>query len=306
METAKKMNNGRLEDDMFVFPRFCTRNNSKHLNLYFFESLSDVLLMKIANSLLRMSNAITKDQKLTTHAFRRTGANILAFYQQNGAKWNLSLVRSFCGWTALSESEMMTRYLVHKAHHLEDESLEAFNPYMSHKNIIIEDAQILKSLDYSIQKSVTSAVNQVLKLQNVDVDMVSQMHIQSKTNSTTASIATKGSKTNGNSQSSLFPNLRTNKSSSKSATQLIENAWCTGPYNIRELCNKYSNASVILSEKDYKRLKEWQKVGHLFESMSSKEFHSKYLQSNWTDIKKAARLYCKEKAIVQKRGRKKK
>ena len=86
---------------------------------------------------MKLSGVLLSHQKVTTHCFRRSGAHILAFYQSNGVSWNLSLVRSYCGWTALSEKDMITKYLVHTARELEDESTECFNPYRRNRNVVL-------------------------------------------------------------------------------------------------------------------------------------------------------------------------
>ncbi len=164
--------------------------------------------MKICNSLLQQCLAIDADQKITTHGFRRTGANILAFYQPNGSSWNLSLIRNYCGWTQLSECEMMNRYLIHCANHLEDESIEAYNPYKSHRNIVIKDSETEKTLDLVVQKSVTSALNQVIKLNNYDIKVLQQSR---EKQTTTNSIEQKMNHSFKSAKSSLLPSTRCSK-----------------------------------------------------------------------------------------------
>ena len=104
--------------------------------------------------------------KITTHCLRRSGAQILAFHQTSGAKWNLSLVRSYCGWTSASEREMMSRYLIHTAKELEDESLEAFNPFLSKRNIIIDSELFKTTFDQQVQQSVICAFKGMFDLKN--------------------------------------------------------------------------------------------------------------------------------------------
>ncbi len=253
--------------------------------------------MKILNISLKESGAIENHQKLTTHGFRRTGANIIAFYQPNG-RWNLSLVRNYCGWTNLSESDMLTRYLIHTCNTLDDEATEAFNPYRVKHNIVVADQQTEKYLDSCIQKSFRSCIEQYFKTAPVEATKTIKA-IENKT--TVASISIKASKTVKSSKLSLFPSCRISRG--KSLSRIIEDAWFNIPYNIKELHDNYRTNKILLVQKDIDRLEEWNKVGKYLEGIGAHEFHRIHTASRWKTILKESRIYVKENGLNFKVGR---
>ena len=143
------------------------------VNFIFTERLSEKGIIPVLNSFLSISLVLMNGARITTHCMRRSSAQILAFYQTTGARWNLSLVRSYCGWTASSEKNMLMTYLIHTAKELEDESIEAFTPFLSNKNVVITHEMYAKTFDSQVQQSVIFAIKGLFNIKNdEDVQLV--------------------------------------------------------------------------------------------------------------------------------------
>ena len=130
---------------------------------------------------------------------------------------------------------MMTRYLVRTAKDLKDDSVEGFNPFLSHKITIVMYDYVQNNIDKIIQINIHAAFNQYFKLVNLSKGNV---YKNNKSQSASSVVDFKVGMASAVACQSKFPSLKIFKKQNITITDVIVDAWCNNSYNLREMILK--------------------------------------------------------------------
>ncbi|KAF8510234.1 hypothetical protein BU17DRAFT_70143 [Hysterangium stoloniferum] len=95
--------------------------------------------------------------RLTTHCFRRGGAQYRFMYTPIGKRWSLTTIRWWGGWAQGEHRDMLIRYLLDELYHYEDGHGDALRPIKS------ERSTSLLNESGSLQVPTVASMTQILK-----------------------------------------------------------------------------------------------------------------------------------------------
>ncbi|KIJ48005.1 hypothetical protein M422DRAFT_248153 [Sphaerobolus stellatus SS14] len=156
-----------LQGDDFLFPPI---NSSGLIQLG--TTASHDLFQIWLNEFVQGAGIDQGNTKLTTHCFRRGGAQYRFQFAPVGKRWNLATVKWWGGWSEGEKQDTLIKYLLDDLHNYEEGHGDALRPYRREKEVSLlaehQDVQsmprgeFMQFMQYSFQPSIIAAMEQTL------------------------------------------------------------------------------------------------------------------------------------------------
>ena len=155
-----------VSDDEFqswyLFPR--TNGDAIHINTEDTFGYTDYLSKLYAKNIFQSR----KMMKVSTHTFRRGGAQYRFFYAKK--KWNLTTCLAWGGWSKTENFKTLMTYLVNEYDALENDYSDAASPYRKDRNLGLNQSEAEESNSHNfsqINSSFEKLFEKIEKLENL-------------------------------------------------------------------------------------------------------------------------------------------